>query len=262
MDHKTLKTDLTYCLKKFQKEGKILSAFDGNLEINDENQFVLSGNEYEPLEALVLVKGYVPTTELISLKGGYSLSLLDLLVKETGIAKSDWYAFLDGFDHVAFTGKNEFYSVGAYLREKFQPYNARTESLKPQYYTILSLKEQGRTPVKKFVIHSVKKNTSIVQAECYILSPTDYTGSSSLREGEYAARVAAPEILFEKKFDGTIGPAIFFSHFLFDTEEDARAQAEKEIRQGFETAIRKHKIVSYTEEEVQTKLAEIKTVML
>jgi hypothetical protein len=160
MDHKTLKTDLTYCLKKFQKEGKVLSAFDGNLEINDEKQFVLSGNEYDPLEALVLVKGWAPTAELISLKG-YSFSLLGLLEQETGIAKSDWYAFLDGFDNVAFSGKNEFYSVGTYLREKFQPVGARTETLKPQYYTVVSLKEQGRVPVKKFVIHAVMKSLSI-----------------------------------------------------------------------------------------------------
>jgi hypothetical protein len=101
-----------------------------------------------------------------------------------------------------------------------------------------------------------------------------------LREGEYAARITAPEILYEKKFDKTLGPAIFYGHFLFDSEEEARTQATKEVRQGFETRLRKARakaerellvdgkafteadLPHFTEEDVLKSVSEIKTVML
>ncbi len=282
MDYKTLKQDLTYCLKRFQKEGKILSSYGDNLEIVDE-KFVLSGNTYDPLEALVLVKGYAPTEEhlrtyyskwvdefgLFGTPGityehsyrhyeAYNLSLIDLLIKETSVIKDDWYAFLDGFDNVIFSGKNEFYNVGIYIREKFVPFEVRAETLIPPIYEANLFKD--RTPMKKFVVHTIKGKTSIVEAECYQLTPLDGV-FVDIKPGEYCCRITAPEFLFEKKKDGSLGSATFHSHSLFNSLDAARAQAEQDIRAGFERALRKQNVL-YTEEDVQAKLVLVQVILL
>lgn len=116
--------------------------------------------------------------------------------------------------------------------------------------------------MEKFIVHYVKGKTSLVQIKCELVSAVEDPSVIWAPAGEYRVKVLSPDFLLEKKEDGRLACPVYYGHSLFSSLEEARAQAEKDIRQGFETAIRKHKIESYTEEDVQKKLAEITTVML
>ncbi len=277
MEYKTFKQDLTYSCKKFAKEGKTLVNFDGNLSIDAENKFVSDTNYLDVLEMFILVKGYVPTNEMtltrheqwIDPQGGthhlywkhpdvFNINLIDVIVEQAQIAREDVYAFLDGFENIIGDSKNEFYNTGVYIREKFQPLGCRTEPLRKQVYEINSL--QGRTVMKKFVIHSLRGKISIVEAEHYLLSRLDDPMLATLPEGEYRARITAPEILFEKKATGFI-PATYHSFALYDTFELARAKVEQDLRAGFERNLRKH-AKAFTEADVQSAVADVKVIML
>lgn len=274
MDHKSLKQDLTYALKQLQKNGKVLTAHGDNLEI--EGVVFKETNQSDPLEALVIMKGYLPTQEHLQVytdrwehqgqkysctwyhRDAFSISLLDLLVKETGIAKSDWYAFLDGYDNIISYEKNEYYNVGVYLREKFSPLGARTVPSEPAVFFGHTLTGELYC---KYIINANRGKVSIIETSCEKINSLDPMYSYCLKEGEYKVRVLEPAILFEKKPNGTMVPPIYMSYFLFDTLEDAMAQAEKDTRAEFVRNLRK-KQIAFTEEDVQAKLLTIKTIKL
>lgn len=267
MDHKSLKQDLTYCLKKFQKDGKVLVCHGDNLEViksDEKNVYSFINDQYDPLAALVVIKGYEATQEHTRMyydswvdekgyfgKPGaiihrshrhdqmYNLSLIDLLVKETGIAPADWNAFLDGFDNVSFTGKNEYYNVGVYLREKFLPVDVRTEPLIKQVY---KNQEYQGTTVRKFVAYSFKGKTQVVEAECQLLGIWDDISISWMPAGEYKMRVLAPSLLFEKRPDGSFTPPAYISHSLYDTAEEALAAAQQDLETGYRRTCQKCKM--------------------
>lgn len=274
MDSKSLKQDLTYALKRLQKDGKVLTAHGDNLEI--EGVVFKETNQSDPLEALVIMKGYLPTQDHLRTytdrwehegqkysctwyhRDAFNISLLDLLVKETEISKNDWYAFLDGFDNIISYQKNEYYNVGVYLREKFAPLGVRTVPSEPIAFFGHTLTGEIST---KFAINTVRGKTSIVEVKCEKVMSIDPAHSISLREGEYKVRILEPAILFEKKPDGTMVPPIYCNYFLFETLEDAKVKAEKDIRAEFERNLRK-KAIAYTEEEVQAKLLTVQTIKL
>lgn len=246
MDHKSLKSDLTYFIKKSDKK---LSAFDGNLEIL-ENNFKCLSDELDPLEMFILGKGYLPSKELLNSQKGYSFSLVEFLSKETEISKNDFYSFLDGYDNIETTSKNDFYNVGVYIREKFSPYNARKSTLKNTGFAF----EDKTNLVKKFIV-SLKKN-EIIEAECQVLVNT-----KQLQEGEYFVRVLSPRLLFEKKADGTMGPSVIFSRFVYDSEEKAKNHMKQFIKDNFE-ANKNNNNIDYSLEELDRKFIEIKTIRL
>jgi hypothetical protein len=286
MDHKSLKQDLTYCLKKFQKDGKVLVCHGDNLEVvkvDEKNTYSFINDQYDPLAALVVIKGYEVTQEhtrmyydsWVDEKGyfgtpgatihnsyrhdqGYNLSLIDLLVKETGIAAADWYAFLDGFENVAFTGKNEYYNVGVYLREKFLPVDVRTEPLTKQVY--LNQEVQGTT-VRKFVVYSFKGKTQVVEAECQLMGTWDDISINWMSPGEYKMRVLAPSLLFEKKPDGSFTPPAYMSHSLYDTAEEALEAAKKGLEAGYRRTCQKCKM-EVNGQTLEEMLAKITTLLL
>lgn len=274
MDHKSLKQDLTYALKQLQKNGKVLTAHGDNLEV--EGVVFKETNQSDPLEALVIMKGYLPTKEhLLSYtdrwehegqkysctwyhRDAFSISLLDLLVKETEISKDDWYAFLDGFDNVISYGKNEYYNVGVYLREKFAPVGARSVPSEPVVFFGHQLTGELYC---KYIINANRGKVSIVEVSCENINTLDPVYSYCLKEGEYKVRILEPAMLFEKKPNGVIVPPIYISHSLYDTLEEAQAKAEKDIRAEFVRNLRK-KQVAYTEEDVQAKLLTVQTIKL
>jgi hypothetical protein len=253
MDHKSLKQDLTYALKKLQKDGKVLTAYGDNLEIKD--KAFVETNQSDPLEALVMMKGYAPTADLLQ---GYNISLIDLLVKETEIPKDDWYAFLDGFDNIISYGKNEYYNVGVYLREKFAPLGARAVPSEPIVFFGHTLSGEI---TNKYVINSIRGKTSILEVKCEKVLSIDQAYSVSLKEGEYKVRILEPSTLFEKKPNGVMVPPIYVSYFLYDSLEEAKAKAEKDTRAEFARQLRK-KQIAFTEEDVQAKLLTIQTIKL
>lgn len=255
MDYKTLKQDMTYALKKLQKDGRVLTAHGDNLEIKD--KVFVESNQSDPLEAFVMMKGYAPTYEQIS-NVGYSISLLDLLEENTAIAKSDWYAFLDGFDNVISYEKNEFYNVGVYLREKFAPIGVRAVPLEPIVFEGHTL--TGEISIK-FAINVNRGKISIVEVKCEKVLSIDNAYSYNLKEGEYKVRILAPASMFDKKPNGVMVPSIQCNYFLFDSLEAAQAKAEKDIRSSFERELRK-KGTAFTEEEVSAKIAAVQALRL
>src|SRR5574338_245990 len=280
MDFKTLKQDLTYCCKKFAKEGKTLSAYGDNLSIID-GKFVSDSSELDPLEMLVLVKGYVPTQEQKTIyhekwqdpqgkwheswtphSSAYSLSMLDVLVEQASLVRSDLYAFLNGFENVLGCGdeKSEYYTLGVYIREKFAPIGARTEPLKSLTNYVYRIQD-GKTPERMFVVYTRKNETSIVEAECYVLSAMNDPSVVSLPQGEFRALVTAPELLFEKKVDKSIGPAIYHSHSLFRDYNDALKEAQSLIEKEFAFKLRKYK-TPYTDVDVAAAVLAIKLIKL
>lgn len=279
MDFKTFKQDLTYCCKKFAKEGKTLSAFGDNLSVV-EGKFVSESPHLDPLEMYVLVKGLSPTSEMLHIHHskwvgpadgityeyniphytGFNLSMLDVLTEQSGMDRADIYAFLDGFENVLGCGneKSEYYTLGVYIREKFAPVDVRTEPLKSLENSVYRIQDH-KTPERMFTVYTRKNEVSIVEAECYVLGAMD--GVSSLPPGEFCALVTAPDILYEKKAKGVIGPAIFYSHSLFRDYNDALNEAESLIEKEFAFKLRKYN-TPYTDVDVAAAVLSIKLIKL
>lgn len=112
--------------------------------------------------------------------------------------------------------------------------------------------------MKKFIVHS----QGIMQVEGEYVTPREDVSIMWMPKGEFKFRITAPALLLEKQQNGTLKEPIYCSFAIFDSVEDARAMSEKYIRGTFDFEIRKGRLTSYTEEEVQAKLAEIKTIML
>lgn len=280
MDLKTFKTDLTYSCKKFAKEGVTLSAFGDHLSVDGEGKFVADGTELDALEMFVLVKGYVPTKEMLTIYHDkwqdkdkqwheshiphhqiYNLSMVDVISEQAMIARSDIYSFLDGLDNVEPEVKSEFHTTGVYIREKFLPVGVREKTLTKAEYQSSGVAEL----VKKFTIQSRRGATSIMEVEVELLS-----GMELLPAGEYRARIHKPTLFHQKvekkSVDGTkkvtMVPDVWHSLAFYDSLEEAKVALERTIRGGFEFEIRKNRRTEYTEEEVQAALAATQIVML
>jgi hypothetical protein len=263
MDHKALKSDVTYALKKFTKEGKTITfeALADNMHLVD-GQLVLTGNNIDVLEALVLVKGY----QCPKIEKGFSVPLVDIITEQGQIARTDFYEFMNGLENVIGNDKSEFYKVGVYIREKFTPVGVRAELLPKAIYKEVTNVET----VRRFVIYNrivpggcsgssctkpgVKGLPSVVEVECEVFKPI------LAKEGEFAARIMKPEWLWEPTRvleDGVLKdvtlPPVYMSHAVYDSLESAKLAAEKQVRGGFDFEVRKGRIASYTDEELKAK---------
>jgi|SRR5579885_2068743 len=134
--------------------------------------------------------------------------------------------------------------------------------------------------MKAFVIHTrqvpgcaCKAEQSplfFVEVEGEKVSPMEDPSVLHLPQGEFRFRITKPTFFHEtvevKKADGSrekmTVPTVYHSHAVFMTEEEAMAAARKLVLHEFEFALRKKKIASYTEEEVQARLAEMQRVRL
>lgn len=279
MDHKALKSDLTYALKKFTKEGKTITfeVWPGNLQIVD-GQYTLVGDRVDVLEALIFVKGlqYIPVKEVsdwVDPQGvqhhyewlhheAFGIPHTDIISEQGQISKTDLYDFMDGLEFVEGNDKSKFYEVGAYIREKFTPQGTRTEKLMKPVFKAEFVGELTR----RFIVHNrplpgQKKGggPTIVEVECEILH------NPSMKEGEFAARIHTPKWLWEpvRKLmpDGTLGevvePPVYSSHSVYWNVNQAEVYAERQIKASFEFEIRKGKREAYTDEEFKAKCAEI-----
>jgi len=257
MDHKALKSDLTYALKKLTKEGKTVTfeALADNMHLVD-GKLVLTGDKVDVLEALVFIKGYVCP----KIEQGYSIPLSDLISEQGQISKTDLYEFMDGLENVAGNDKSEFYKVGVYIREKFTPVGVRTELMPKTIYKEVTNVET----VRRFIVYNravpgcskgAKGNSpSIVEVECEVFTPI------LAKEGEFAARILKPEFLWEPTRilqDGVLKdatlPPVYVSHSVYETLALAREAAERQVRSGFDFEVRKGRITSYTDEELKAK---------
>lgn len=295
MDHKTLKSDLTYALKKLTKEGKTITfeVWPDNLQIVD-GQYTLVGDKVDVLEALIFVKGlqYIPVKEVSDweYKGvkyhyewfhheAFGLPLTDIISEQGQIAKTDLYDFIDGLEFVEGNDKSKFYEVGAYIREKFTPVGCRAEMLmKPKFEREIPTKLERRFIVHNRAIPGQKKPPApvVVEVECEIIcAPMSQIGDFE------AARIFKPEWLWEevRKLmpDGKLGdvlePPVYCSHSVYWSVNQATVYAERMVRAGLEFSIRKLPKDKYTEEELAAKiqsltqemeqrLTQIQTIML
>lgn len=130
--------------------------------------------------------------------------------------------------------------------------------------------------MKKFIVQHLKGKCSIYEIECEkvlwfnpnpawqryfeILSP-DLVGKSVPQLEEYRVKVIKPESLYESKVNGTIEAPIYHNHSLYESLEDAKIEAEKDIRGSFERQYMKSEI-KYTEEDIIKSLSNVKVIML
>lgn len=263
MDHKALKSDMTYALKKMTKEGKTITfeSLADNLSLVD-GALTLSGDKVDVLEAFVLVKGFQCSKE----QADYSIPLVDMISEQGQIAKTDFYDFLDGLENVAGNDKTEFYKVGAYIREKFTPVGVRTETLqKVKYQDSIAVKTERRFIVYNRPAPGCKKTgvPSVIEVECEVFTPI------LAPPGEFAARIFKPEWLWEPTrtlVDGVLVdvnmPPVYASHSIFQHEEAALQTAWRQVRGGLDFEVRKGKIPSYSEEDFKERCSLIQKIYL
>ena len=111
---------------------------------------------------------------------------------------------------------------------------------------------------------------TIVEVEGERVSPMEDPSVMWLKEGEFRFRILKPEFLHEahetKKADGsrekTMVPAVYHSHSIYLSLEEAREATKKLVVGELEFAVRKKRIVSYTAVDVEGKLSEIQELML
>lgn len=272
MDHKALKSDMTYALKKMTKEGKTITheVFADNLSLVD-GKLILTGDVVDVLEAFCLVKGFTCTKE----QAAYNIPLADMISEQGQIAKTDLYDFMDGLENVAGNEKTEFYKVGVYIREKFSPVGVRAELLQKAKF----IERSSVETVRRFVIYNrvipggcggsscskpgTKGLPSIVEVECEVFKPI------LAKEGEFAARILKPEFLWEPTRvlqDGALKdvvlPQVYAHHAIYDSVEMAKEAAKRQVKGGFDFEVRKGRLASYTEEELEARCSEVQVVML
>ena len=129
----------------------------------------------------------------------------------------------------------------------------------------------------KFIVHtkSIPKIHSgdvpaIVEVSGQIVSPMDDPSVIWLPRAEFRFRIESPAFLYEpqeiKSEDGSkkkvLMPPVYHSHAVYSTLEEARAICTALIKEEFEFKLRKNKITSYTQEELEAKISQINIILL
>jgi hypothetical protein len=273
MDLKGLKSDLTYCCKKYQKDNVAVDANTDNLEVTEDGKFVAVSTSLHPLEMLILIKGWAPTPELVEGRY-YNLNVSSFVAQQAQLATGDLYSFMEGLENVEHSNpKDPFYMLGIYIREKFAPINARQEMLRKHEYVI----SKGESVlVRKWIVHTrpmpgCKRGgpPTIVEVECELLTSQEDPSIKFLKNGEFKGRVLKPEFLHEETRvlkDGVLKdvvlPSIYMSHALYDSEQEAVVHAQLMVRHELEFEVRKKKRDSFTEQDVQDQANLIQIVRL
>jgi len=132
--------------------------------------------------------------------------------------------------------------------------------------------------MRAYVVHtrplpgSCKKTDTptILEVEGEKLTAMEDPSVMWLKEGEFWFRIMKPESLYEPKEskmeDGSrkkvMVPTVYFSAGIYSTVELAQAAAQQMIKGGLDFEVRKGRLASYSEEDLQAKYAEIQTIML
>jgi hypothetical protein len=114
----------------------------------------------------------------------------------------------------------------------------------------------------KFIIHIERGGkTSIMEVEIELVTAVEDPSVKWLPEGEYKARVTTPMSLYDKQEDGSLTPPVWYSHAFSWTIHQAWARAERMLREEFQRGLVKYNR-PFSEEDVQSKLAEIQEILL
>jgi hypothetical protein len=129
--------------------------------------------------------------------------------------------------------------------------------------------------MRKFIVHTrplpgcckgSSDAPSIVEVEGKMIAGP----SAFLPEGEFYFYIVEPNFLHEpreeKQGDGSkkkiMVPVTYHSHAIYHDVEEAQTAAKKMIKSGLDFEVRKGRLASYTEEELNAKYAEVQVVML
>ena len=131
--------------------------------------------------------------------------------------------------------------------------------------------------MKKFIVHTRPvpgcaackgsgEVPTIVEVEGTMISGP----GSFLPEGEFWFKILEPKFLHEskeeKQEDGTkkkiMVPVTYHSHAIYHELGEAQAAPKKMIKGSLDFEVRKERLTSYTEEELEAKCAEVQVVML
>jgi hypothetical protein len=116
--------------------------------------------------------------------------------------------------------------------------------------------------MRKFIVHVERGGKiSVMEVEIEVITAVEDQSVMWLPEGEYKARLMAPQSFYEKQEDGTMAPTVWYSHAFCWTVHQAWAAAERMVRAEMLRALSKHSL-SFTEEDIKAKLAEIQEILL
>ena len=109
--------------------------------------------------------------------------------------------------------------------------------------------------MRKFIVYTrklagIRKGTdapSIIEVEGETIEPIEDPSVMWLPKGEFRFRILKPEYLFEpkeivkedKSTETIMVPPVYYSHSVCWTVSQARAQAERIVKEGFEFELRK-----------------------
>ena len=112
--------------------------------------------------------------------------------------------------------------------------------------------------MRKFTILFKKGVTTLQEVEVEYVTAMQDPSIMWLKPGEYKAKVLKPESLYEKQDDGSLTPPVWYSFAFYNSEEDARKQAEYDIEQEMKRVARK----SHKEFDVVACLARCKEIQV
>lgn len=123
--------------------------------------------------------------------------------------------------------------------------------------------------MRKFVIHSLKGATSIMEVEIKLVTGLEDPSVTWLPNGEYKAHVLKPVslmdkkvvVLEDKKTETQLVPPVYYSHAFYETAEEAMEVARGWTQLGFERGLSKHG-EAFTPEDVEEKIKSIQVVRL
>jgi hypothetical protein len=110
--------------------------------------------------------------------------------------------------------------------------------------------------MKKFVAYTHKGKPVIYEVEAELVSALQDPSIKWLPSSEYTIAVSAPSSFAEKNAKGELIYPIFYSHSLFETEEQAVAWHKMSLEKTMKERAERHGETS-SEEELKTKIAEI-----
>jgi hypothetical protein len=116
--------------------------------------------------------------------------------------------------------------------------------------------------MKKFVIFSQKGRHAVVEVECEVVSSMEDPSVMWLPTGEYRVKIFKPDMLLEKKPDGSLAPSIYMSWALFPSEEVALAQAKIDIERGMLRQASKAHESPPTEEQIAEAKSKVESILL
>tara|TARA_B110000503_G_C6997123_1_gene349902 strand:- start:150 stop:503 length:354 start_codon:yes stop_codon:yes gene_type:complete len=115
----------------------------------------------------------------------------------------------------------------------------------------------------KYIIYTKKENFSIMEVDCEKILPIEDPSVLLLPNNEWCARIIKPSI-FNKTLSSNKDNSsceIWYSHFLFDSIEEALIKLEKMVREDFKFNFMKNN-VQFSEIDIQKVLNNVQHSML